>query len=147
MGFVCKYFSPFLKDIKIVLAYSFVFFLLPKSCLKTKSHFVCGCTHTHLRHAYTQLEPLLNIQILQKLQVCLSNTNYDTLKWMKGGLLDHKMLFIPTTTWLKALVQHSCLISVFVVLVLMLAFFFLVSLCVSSNQQSFLIIKKYDRVH
>lgn len=93
-------------------------------------------THSHV-HVYTQLEPLLNIQILQKLQVCLSTTNNETLKWMKGGLLDHKMLFIPITTWFKALVQNSCLISVFVVLVLMLAFFFLVCLCVSFQSAIF----------
>lgn len=103
-------------------------------------------THSHV-HVYTQLEPLLNIQILQKLQVCLSTTNNETLKWMKGGLLDHKMLFIPITTWFKALVQNSCLISVFVVLVLMLAFFFWFAYVFPFNQPSFLIIKKYNRVH
>lgn len=58
----------------------------------------------------------------------------------EGGLLNHTMLFTPLTRWLKALIQHSCSISIFYSFHSMLVFFwFAFFLCIS---HLFLIIKK-----
>lgn len=90
-------------------------FFLPNSGWRNNYFFIslCACVCVCICKKMSFLQ---NPQLLL-LIVYSSPTNSDTLKWMRWGQLNHITQFILLKECLKALAQHPCLSSIFVVLV------------------------------